>query len=106
VLSELCGAVHDSLRPPDVLARFGGDEFAIILPHTDLEGARVVAGRILDRVRDVAIAGDDEETIRCSVSIGGAVYRTGDSATDLLRRADERLYESKRSGKNRCTLGE
>ena len=106
VLSELCGAVREGLRPPDVFARFGGDEFAVILPHTDLEGARTVADRILDRVRDVAIAGDDEETIRCSVSIGGAVYRTGDSATDLLRRADERLYESKRSGKNRCTLGE
>jgi diguanylate cyclase (GGDEF)-like protein len=106
VLSELCGAVRESLRPPDVFARFGGDEFAVILPHTDIEGARAVADRILDRVRAVAIAGDDDETIRCSVSMGVAVYRQGDGATDLLRRADERLYESKRSGKNRCTLGE
>jgi diguanylate cyclase (GGDEF)-like protein len=106
VLSELCGAVRESLRPPDVFARFGGDEFAVILPHTDIEGARAVADRILDRVRAVAIAGDDEETIRCSVSIGAAHYRPGDGAADLLRRADERLYESKRSGKNRCTVGE
>jgi diguanylate cyclase (GGDEF)-like protein len=106
VLSEMCGVVRDSLRPPDVFARFGGDEFAVILPHTDIEGARVVAERILNRVRAVAIAGDDEEPIRCTVSIGGACYRPGDSAADLLRRADERLYAAKRSGKNRYTLGD
>lgn len=106
VLSELCGAVRESLRPPDVFARFGGDEFAVILPHTDIEGAGAVADRILDRVRAVAIAGDDDDTIRCTVSIGAADYRAGDSAADLLRRADERLYDAKRSGKNRCTVGE
>jgi diguanylate cyclase (GGDEF)-like protein len=104
VLSELCGAVREMLRPPDFFARFGGDEFAIILPHTDLDGARAVAQRILDRVRRVGIEGDiesDGETIRCSLSIGIADFRPGDGAADLLRRADERLYQSKRGGKGR-----
>jgi len=105
VLSELCGAVREILRPPDFFARFGGDEFAVILPHTDIQGARAAAERILHRVRSVAIAGDEEETIRCSVSIGAADFRPGDTAADLLRRADERLYQAKRSGKNRCTAG-
>ena len=103
VLSELCGAVRETLRPPDVFARFGGDEFAVILPHTDADGAWAVAQRILEQVRTVAIPADDEQTIRCAVSIGVAGAQPGDTAADLLRRADERLYESKRAGKNRYT---
>lgn len=103
VLSELCGAVRDSLRPPDLFARFGGDEFAIILPHTDRGGACAVAERILGKVRALAIPTDEEGSIQCSISLGVAHYENGDGATDLIRRADERLYESKRNGKNRYT---
>lgn len=102
VLSELCGAVRETLRPPDLFARFGGDEFAIILPHTDLGGACAVAERILKRVRALTIPSDDESSIQCSISIGIAVYHTADTASgDVIRRADEQLYEAKRAGKNR-----
>jgi diguanylate cyclase (GGDEF)-like protein len=104
VLSELCGTVRDTLRPTDVLARFGGDEFAIILPHTDVTGARAVAERILARVRALTIPTDEESAIRCSVSIGIAEFQDDDaSANDLVRRADEKLYLAKREGKNRYT---
>lgn len=104
VLSELCGVVRETLRPTDVLARFGGDEFAIILPHTDLTGATAVAERILKRVRELTVPTDEEGAIQCSVSIGMAEYaRTDATANDLVRRADERLYLSKRNGKNRYT---
>ncbi|HXH38492.1 MAG TPA: GGDEF domain-containing protein [Thermoanaerobaculia bacterium] len=102
VLSELCGAVRDTLRPPDLIARFGGDEFAIILPHTDLSGACAVADRILQEVRMLTIPADDEGTICCSISLGIADYQRHDTtAGELIRRADERLYEAKRAGKNR-----
>ena len=104
VLSELCGAVRESLRPTDVLARYGGDEFAVILPHTDVSGAQAVAERILSCVRALTIPTDDEGAIQCSVSIGLAEFRREDpAANDLVRRADERLYTSKRNGKNRYT---
>ncbi|HEX7831954.1 MAG TPA: GGDEF domain-containing protein [Thermoanaerobaculia bacterium] len=104
VLSELCGVVRETLRPTDVLARFGGDEFAIILPHTDLAGAKAVADRLLKRVRALTVPTDEEGAIQCSVSIGLAEYNRDDAtANDLVRRADERLYLSKRNGKNRYT---
>lgn len=104
VLSELCGAVRESLRPTDILARYGGDEFAVILPHTDLQGATRVADRILARICGLTIPTDEEGAIQCSVSIGIAEFRREDAvANDLVRRADERLYLSKRQGKNRYT---
>jgi diguanylate cyclase (GGDEF)-like protein len=104
VLSELTGVVRETLRPTDVLARFGGDEFAIILPHTDAAGAVAVAERVLRRVRALTIPTDEEGAIQCSVSIGIAEFRHDDaSSNDLIRRADERLYVSKRQGKNRYT---
>jgi len=104
VLSELCGAVRETLRPTDVVARFGGDEFAIILPHTDSRGATAVAERVMKRIATLTIPTDEESAIRCSISMGIAEYRRDDdSSNDLIRRADERLYESKRQGKNRYT---
>jgi diguanylate cyclase (GGDEF)-like protein len=104
VLSELCGAVRETLRPTDTLARYGGDEFAVILPHTDKRAAGSVAERLLDRVRVLDIVADDETIVRCSVSIGIAELEDADrGVTDLIRRADEKLYDSKRQGKNRYT---
>ncbi len=102
VLSEFCGAVRESLRPPDFFARFGGDEFVVILPHTDRPGAAAVAERILERVHGLTITTDEETAVRCSVSIGVGTFKVEDTtATDMLRRADERLYIAKRRGKNR-----
>jgi two-component system cell cycle response regulator len=104
VLSELCGVVRETLRPTDTLARFGGDEFAIILPHTDIGGAVAVAERVMKRVRALTIPTDEEGAIQCAISIGLAEFRREDvTSNDLIRRADERLYLSKRQGKNRYT---
>jgi diguanylate cyclase (GGDEF)-like protein len=104
ILSELCGAIREILRPTDHFARFGGDEFTVILPHTDLEGAKATAERIVERVREMRLEADDDSVIALTLSIGIATYRDGDgSPSDLLQRADDRLYESKHSGKDRVS---
>lgn len=103
VLSELCGIVRETLRPPDFFARYGGDEFVIVLPHTDLAGARAAGDRILQKVRALDIMPpDDASKIKPSISMGIATYVPPDmTANDLIELADQRLYDSKKSGKNR-----
>ncbi|MGZ5429227.1 MAG: GGDEF domain-containing protein, partial [Thermoanaerobaculia bacterium] len=105
LLSELCGTVRETVRPPDTLARFGGDEFAVVLPHSDMYGARSVAERILQRARALRIlAADGVTEVRCTVSIGIATYvPPAMTSAELVQRADERMYESKRLGKNRVS---
>lgn len=105
VLSELCGAISEMLRTPDRISRFGGDEFAVLLPHTDAAGAASVADRILQHVRELAVTDAENRPIPCTVSIGVAQIEPADSAfSDIVRRADARLYDAKRQGKNRYNV--
>lgn len=105
VLSELCGAIHGMLRSPDAISRFGGEEFAVLLPHTDSTGAAAVASRILQRVQDLSLTDADHRPIRCTVSIGVAQLQPDDATFDgIVRRADGHLYEAKRQGKNRYSV--
>ncbi len=101
VLSELCAILRSATRQPDLVGRYGGDEFVVILPHTDVMGARYVAERIVARTKEIPVDYENAQ-ICCSVSIGIAEF---DSMSDLdaellMRRADSKLYEAKRGGKN------
>jgi len=106
-LKSIAEVIAGSLsRPDDFAARYGGEEFAVILPNTDEIGARYIASRILNNVRERNIPHEKNEAAdRVTVSIGlttsAAIY--DQMAADYIKRADEALYHSKRNGRNQCT---
>jgi diguanylate cyclase len=87
----------------DTAARFGGEEFIVIMPHTALNNAVTVANQIRLAVESKKIVkrSTGETLGAVTVSIGAARYRPGESISDLLNRADECLYGAKRAGRNR-----
>ncbi len=91
--------IRSTLRASDIPARYGGDEFAVILPDTDLESARTAAERILEAFRDRPFVGEQRGPVPLAGSIGIATFPAdGRTATDLIAAADEALYRVKRDG--------
>jgi diguanylate cyclase (GGDEF)-like protein/PAS domain S-box-containing protein len=88
------------LRTADMLARWGGEEFLILLPDTDAEAATVIAERLREAVAAMQVAVSGTANIKFTVSIGLAVA-VNDDLHDLLRRADGALYTAKARGRNR-----
>lgn len=88
-------------RPSDFFARFGGEEFAAVLPNTPLEGARVVAKRMNHVIWEADIPHVTVVPSKVTVSIGAAQLDDSASLQDLLHRADVQLYEAKLKGRNR-----
>lgn len=97
VLKHVGSVIRSSVRVFDVCARFGGDEFAIVMPNSDRESAILCAERIRRRLTERT---DSGELPAVSISIGVAVVAPGDSAGDLVSRADQCLYRAKADGKN------
>jgi len=104
VLKELAGLVQTRIRRDEVFARYGGEEFAVVLPETTLDGAALLAETLRQKVAEREFV-FHEDTIRVTISIGGAELKEEDRfANDLIRRADERLYAAKNGGRNQvCT---
>jgi two-component system, cell cycle response regulator len=102
-LRTLGQLLRGNLRREDIVGRIGGEEFAVILPEIDLDGARVVAEKIRNLVAENTFK-YDEITMQFTVSIGVVIQRREDTDPDeLLRRADELLYTAKRSGRNKVS---
>jgi len=93
-------------RPRDVAVRFGGEEFALLLPGTDSAGASKLCQDILDAVRDARIAAPDGEMISLTVSAGIAALGVDEQPDSLFRRADNALYQSKAAGRDAITLAQ
>ena len=99
VLTWTADLIRSTLRASDIPARYGGDEFAIILPETAADEARSAAERILEAFREHAFVGEQRGPVPIGLSIGVATYPTdGRYATDLIAAADRALYRVKREG--------
>ncbi|RZA31583.1 MAG: sensor domain-containing diguanylate cyclase, partial [Lysobacteraceae bacterium] len=101
VLQHLAAVLGETFRAVDVVARIGGEEFAVLLPSTDLPRAAVVAERLRASVASQAVRFDGAR-IQYTVSAGVASVDDGEGGIDLLlKRADQALYAAKRAGRNR-----
>lgn len=99
-LRELARLVQDRIRRDEVFARYGGEEFVIVLPETPLDGATALAESIRSRVEAHPFV-FQTEAIPLTISIGCAELTDQKSAEELIGLADQKLYEAKRSGRNR-----
>ena len=94
--------IKKNTRLSDYVFRYGGDEFAIILPDTDKPGSKELAGRIRNIVETTPLIHDGCGH-RLTVSLGTATYTDQVDSVELVQEADMNLYTSKSSGKNRVT---
>jgi diguanylate cyclase (GGDEF)-like protein len=104
VLQDLALILKESVRFIDTVARIGGEEFAALLPSTDIEGALIMAERFRQKVANQRVCVDGTD-IRYTVSIGiSSMDKSVTGFDDLLQRADKALYDAKHAGRNRVAV--
>jgi diguanylate cyclase (GGDEF)-like protein len=105
-IAAVAEVLRSQLRATDLGARYGGDEFVLLLPHTSAADGRILADRLCQRLASSDLpVGDRKVSLR--TSFGVAELGPGDdddSGAELVRRADEALYSAKRSGRGRVEL--
>ena len=102
VIREVARITRESLRQADRPGRYGGEEFGIILPETDINGALVICEHIRETIAEQVIESGDD-TIQCTVSMGlASLSGELDNYMQWLQKADRALYQAKEGGRNRC----
>ncbi len=101
VLKAFAGLLHGSIREIDLAGRWGGEEFAVLLPETDVEGGAKLAERIRHTLAEQELVAANGHTFQVTASFGVAAFPAASSQDQLVAAADRGLYDAKRSGKNR-----
>jgi two-component system cell cycle response regulator len=102
VLREFAIRIKKSIRGIDLACRYGGEEFVVVMPETDMAVATVVAERLRRRIASEPFPlAEGARKVEVTISIGIATLRRGESAAAVLKRADQALYRAKRDGRNR-----
>jgi diguanylate cyclase (GGDEF)-like protein len=101
VLRETASAMKKNLREIDIIGRYGGEEFVVMLPETTKEGASVVGERLRNAVETANISAYDEK-MNARISIGITTFPDdADEISQLIDKADQMLYKAKETGRNR-----
>ena len=106
VLSEVARRLRAAARPVDSVARFGGEEFVVILPGCGADDARTVAERLRSRLADHPVVVGQSLQLDVTASIGIATAEPGEPPSVLLTRADVALYDAKRGGRDRVVVAD
>lgn len=108
VLIEVAVVMKKSMRAADIIGRYGGEEFTLLLPETNLQGALPYAERIRKEIELHNFPLNDSDTMKLTVSGGIAAFpeTLAETVDDLLRKADEALYRAKGDGRNRIEIAE
>jgi diguanylate cyclase len=101
VLASVAALLRKQIRQCDVLCRLGGEEFAVILPETNVYGAAAIADKLRASIASSQFRFKDQP-VPVTVSIGAAEFRGADTQEDVFERADRALYLAKKGGRNRC----
>ncbi len=97
VLTTISVLIKDNVRKADILSRFGGEEFMIIAPETNIEGAKMLA----DKIRKIVEQHSFNVVNKATISVGVAAYKIDDTIDKLVNRVDKALQKAKRRGRNR-----
>ncbi|HQH11132.1 MAG TPA: GGDEF domain-containing protein, partial [Candidatus Sumerlaeota bacterium] len=94
---------RESCHNQDFVSRWGGEEFLILLPNTDIQGGAIAAEKIRQKISEQPFEINDQKLV-ITVSIGIAAYVEGLSIDDCIKQADSAMYQAKREGRNRVAV--
>jgi len=104
ILRIVAGTLRNTVRGKDTIGRWGGEEFIGLIKVDSLEGLMILSEKLRVLVEKSSYSMSETEELKVTISVGGTLYRAGESYIDLIQRADELMYYSKQNGRNRSTI--